>query len=488
MPPVISTNVPAVAFSATGFVSPSEASILAGVQSDINAAFGANLNFALNTPQGQLSSSMAAIIGNADDQFVFLSNMFDPAYSYGRWQDALARIYFLERDPAEPTVVSCTCSGAGGVVIPAGALALDTSGNTYSCISGGTIAGIGSVTLDFQNIQVGPIPCPAGTLTTIYQTIPGWDSITNPDDGVIGQNTETRAAFEQRREDSVASNSLGPIGAIIGEVAQVPGVLDYFGYNNNTSSPVTLNGVTIAAYGIYIAVVGGSQNAIAQAILNKKGPGAPMSGNTTITAYDSNPLYAEPIPYQITFEIPTDLEILFAVNLVNSNSIPSNAAALIQNAVIGAFAGEYSTVPRPRINSLLLASAFSSLVQTLGAWAQVRSLQIGSINTAGAQFTATISGTNMTVSAVASGTIIPDSVQAPGQTLIDSAGLVPAGTAIVSQTSGTTGGIGVYVISNSVTVASGETMYGVFANQNSVQVQANQEPVTGSTYILVTVS
>ncbi len=63
--------------------------------------------------------------------------------------------------------------------------------------------------------------------------------------------------------------------------------------------------------------------------------------------------------------------------------------------------------------------------------------------------TASISGTTMTVSASASGKLYP------GSTLHSTtSGFIP-GTRIVSQLSGTTGGVGVYTVSQSQTVASG---------------------------------
>ena len=58
----MTTNVPAIQFTTAGIVVPEESAILTGVQEDINAAFGGNLNFTnLNTPQGQLASSWAAV-------------------------------------------------------------------------------------------------------------------------------------------------------------------------------------------------------------------------------------------------------------------------------------------------------------------------------------------------------------------------------------------------------------------------------------------
>ena len=119
------TNVPQIQFSATGYVSPSAPSVLQGVQLDINSAFGQNLNFGLTTPQGQLSSSWGAIIANCNAQFVFLSQMMDPAYSVGKWQDGIGRIYYMTRKASQPTSLQISCAGANGVQIPLNALVQD---------------------------------------------------------------------------------------------------------------------------------------------------------------------------------------------------------------------------------------------------------------------------------------------------------------------------------------------------------------------------
>jgi hypothetical protein len=93
----------------------------------------------------------------------------------------------------------------------------------------------------------------------------------------------------------------------------------------------------------------------------------------------------------------------------------------------------------------------------------------------GARFTATVASTTMTVSAVASGTIYL------GQT-IQSAG-VTAGTIITAFGTGS-GGTGTYTISNSLTIAVGQTMYalnfsvlpstdGAFSGANSCDIVDN---------------
>lgn len=270
------SSVPPIQFTLTGLVLPSEGDILAGVQADQNAAFGGNLNPALNTPQGQLATSQTAILANTNATFAEFVNQVDPDTADGFMQDAIARIYFLNRNPGTPTAVQCLCTGLFGTVIPVGAQAQDTSGNLYVCTQAGTIPNTGNIALSFANELNGPIACPANTLTQIYQAIPGWDSINNPADGVEGANVETRAAFEFRRLNSVAKGANGSIPSIYAAVFDVPGVIDAYVTQNNTGTtvPTGATNYPVIAHSVYVAVVGGDALAVATAIWNNTNVGA----------------------------------------------------------------------------------------------------------------------------------------------------------------------------------------------------------------------
>lgn len=473
------TSVPGVTFGTTGFIAPSEADVLAGVQADINTAFGGNLNPSLETPQGQLAVSETAIIGAANDTFVYYTNQVDPAFAQGRMQDAIARIYFLERNPAESTVVQCVCTGLAGTNIPAGSLAKAADGNLYTCTNLGTIPPSGTLTLAFACTVTGPIACPANTLTTIYQAIPGWDSIDNPSDGVLGNDVESRSAFEARRAASVALNSRGSLPSVRAAVLAVSGVLDAYVTENTSSSPATIGGVTLAANSLYVAAVGGTDADVAQAIWTRKAPGCAYNGNTTVTVQDTNSGYTPPYPsYPVTFERPDTLPILFAVSIVNGPQVPSNAATLIQNAILSAFAGGDGG-QRAQIGGLILATRYYAPVAVLGSWALIRSIFVGSTNVPSAVFTGTVATNTLTVSAVSSGTL------AVGQTL--SGAGIPDGVTITALGSGS-GGTGTYTISTNLTISSSETMQTSIANQASVQLNINQAPATSVPDITVTIS
>lgn len=356
----MSTNVPQIMWGPTGITVPTASAVLAGVQADINAAFGGNLNFTNGqTPQNQLATSFAAVVSNCYAAIAYFVNNIDPDVSSGFMQDAIGRIYFLTRNAGVATAVSCTCTGLAGTVIPQGSLAQDTSGNVYASTAAATIGSGGTATIEFQNQVIGPIACPSGTLTQIYQAVSGWDSITNPADGVIGSDIETQAAFALRRAQSVASNAQGSLQSIYASVFAVSGVIDVYAYENDTDATVDVGSTNypVVAHSIYVAVVGGSSTSIAQAIYNKKSPGCAMNGNTTVQVQDTSG-YENPIPtYSITYNVPTTTNVYFAVTIKNSTALPANIVALVQNAIIAQFTGE-NGVPRARIGATLYASQY----------------------------------------------------------------------------------------------------------------------------------
>lgn len=276
------TNVPTPVFTPTGLVLPQEAAILAGVQQDYNAAFGGNLNPQLTSPQGQLCSSTTAMIANGNTVFATFVNQVDPDTATGFMQDAIGRIYFMNRNPAVPTSVNVLCTGVLGTEIIVGALVQDTSGNIYACTQAGEIPIGGSITLPFANVIAGPTACPANTVTRIYQSINGWESVNNVSPGTAGSNVESPAAFEYRRKQSVGINAQGSIPAVYAAVFAVPNVIDVFVTQNNTSATIAgpLNGnpnstnYPVPPHSLYVAVTGGAALAVATAIWQNANVGA----------------------------------------------------------------------------------------------------------------------------------------------------------------------------------------------------------------------
>ncbi len=489
--PVPNTSVPFPSLGPNGYLLPDTAQVLAGATADLNAAFGGNLNFTTQsgsvtnaTPQAQIVATETALLNNSFALFALFCNLVDPAYSSGRMQDAIGRIYYITRIPSQPTVQPCLCSGLNGVVIPVGAIAQDTAGNLWVAQQQGTIAS-GSVLLEFACATNGPVAAPVSL--TIYQAVFGWDSVAPQGAAVLGRFAETPPQFEARRAASTGLNSMGPLNAVYAATAAVPGVLDVYAVQNNTAVPVTVLGVSVPANSIYVVVLGGTSAAVAMAIYSRKMPGCGMGGNTTVIVTDPNPAYLPPVPTTpITYEVPTVVDFAVVVTISNSAAVPSNALQLVQGAIVNAFAG-LDGGPRAKIGSVVYGSRFYAPVTALGTsflnttgqvlqgWSSpIVSILLG-IDGGQASVTGSISGTTLTVSSVASGSL------AVGN-LVEGTGIT-TGPLTISALLGGTGGTGTYTLSGSGVYAS--QALAITALTNDVAMNLNQAPsvAAGNVYL-----
>ena len=375
------TTVPQPALGPTGYTEPSVAAILQAVYNDINTAFGGAMPdyspAVLSTPQGQLATTLAALIADKNDLFLNFVNQVDPLYSQGSRQDAIGLLYFQTRFPATSTSGTCLCTGLPGTVIPVNAQASDVDGNIYLCDDGGTIPPSGSVSLTFANQVTGPIPCLAGNLNKIYVAVPGWSGITNPGDMVEGKAVESSQDFELRRQASVASNALGISHAI--RAAVIASGIDLTPPNtpssvyvdeNWTSASLTRQGVTLLPHSVYVAVLGGDPASIAAAILSKKSLGCDYNGNTTVTVTPTGGP-----PYPVTYEVPSAVPAYVNVIIKNNALLPANIATLIKNAIVALFATPNNTYGQ--IGTPLYAGSLYSVVTAVAPGVQVISITVG---------------------------------------------------------------------------------------------------------------
>ena len=375
------TSVPPIQWTPEGVVLPTDAAILAGRQTDINNAFGGGVNPALSTPQGLVASSDSAIISDKNSAIAYVANQVDPLYAEGRFQDAIGRIYFMTRKPATATVVIATIGGIPGTYIPAGVLALDTSQNVYQLLGAVTIGSGGTIPAEFANLATGPIPCNEGSLNQLYRSVPGWDTVSNDSAGISGSNVENSQEFELRRQNSVALNSHGTNDAILANVYAVAGVLDCYVIDNPSGDTVNYGTTNYprAPHSLYVAVVGGSASAIAQAIWNAKDSGCSYSawpdypnGSTvpgegsveTSIVYDTR--YQAPQPaYGVSFIVPAPTSVYFAVTVQNSPSLPSGYATLIKNAIIAQFNGQNNNTPASIASEILASSYYGPVIASV---------------------------------------------------------------------------------------------------------------------------
>lgn len=352
--------IPKLEFHDTGIKLPTEQAILSGVLDMIDAAFGGNLNRNLDTPQGQLASSLAAIIADKNNQIAWLANQVHPDYAEGFMQDAIGKIYFIERKPATPSRVEVVFTGAVGTTIPKGFAVRDSAGIEWklekeiSILENGTVSG--------SLIYDGIASAKAHTVNQIVQALNGLDRATNPQDALTGKAAESRADFRDRRQRSVAINAHGTPQAVYANVFALDGVQDVYVVDNPKGQPENIGGVVLKPHSIYCAVVGGDDTEIAETLLRYAGNGCDFNGNTHITIKDHN--YTDPKPsYDVSFTRCDDLPIYFRVQI--ESGAPLGFDDLLKKAMLNAFNhSEFARIGSKIYAMRFVAAALSASEQT----------------------------------------------------------------------------------------------------------------------------
>lgn len=373
------SNTPSIQITPTGVVVPSAVEIRNGILADTNDAFGGDLDVLTpSTPQAYLADKLTENVLGADAAIANVIAMVDPATSEGRFQDAIGRIYFFDRKGATSSVVQALCTGQDGVTMPAGQLAQDDNGNIWVSDNAGTFDATGQATIQFSCQVTGPIELGIGALTKIAQLYPGWDAITNLSPASVGSNVESRGAFELRRQESIAKNGRGTVPAIRAEVWSADGVLDVFAYDNFTNAPILYGSTnySIKPHSIYVAVVGGADNQIADAIWRKKDGGCDLNGNTDVVVQDKDG-YSYPYPeYTITFNRPASTPVKFLVQIANSTSLPSTIIQDVKDAITATFTGENGS-QRARVGGKIFASNFYAAVAQISPSVSIIQIKVG---------------------------------------------------------------------------------------------------------------
>jgi uncharacterized phage protein gp47/JayE len=385
-----------MAFGVTsaGFVPKPLATILAEIQADLQATFGAGINLAASSVFGQLANRFAEREADLWNLGQSIYDAFDPSGATGDALDNLCALTGTTRLPATKGTVSEVLIGTNATVVaqgtvvsaagaskvatnaPAtiatlaawvgstsyavGALVTNDTGKIYSVTavaagaatgqsagSGGP-TGTGTAITDNQltwryvgtgaaavaalcTAQVsGPATAPAGSITTIETPVAGLSSVVNPLDLVPGRDIESDAALRVRREATLRAQGNAALDAVRADVLEVLGVTACTVLQNDTDTDNTGTGGQ-PPHSIECIVVGGADADVRKAILNSKAAGTRSYGTNALgTILDS-----QGNPQQIDFTRPSTLAIWVKVNgTKDASKYPADGDAQIAQALV----------------------------------------------------------------------------------------------------------------------------------------------------------
>jgi hypothetical protein len=215
---------------------------------------------------------------------------------------SLALIVGTVRQAATQTqVIGVVVNVDAGFSALAGTMFATVVGNTVNLFTNKTdVTNPGfvpaNVIVDFEAVDTGPIQALAGTLTVIAQPLAGWNTVTNPTDGVIGSPIESDADLRIRRElelEAVGSTTADAIRSDVLRLMQPPtttsattGVTVLF----NDTDVVDANGLlphSIEVISDQPGATAADDEALAQLILEDKAAGINTNGTSFEIVQDS---------------------------------------------------------------------------------------------------------------------------------------------------------------------------------------------------------
>lgn len=268
---------------AAGIRAPQFADILAWLQDQYRAIYGADVYLEADSQDGQFLALVAAAINDSNTACIEVYNSFSPATAQGHALSLNVKLNGIRRLVPTASAVDLLLGGTVGTTITGG-LVTDADGTQWRLPATVTIPGTGSITVTATCVKLGAVEAAAGTITKIATPTYGWQTVTNPSAAVPGSPVETDAALRVRQSRSVAVPSQSIFEGIVGSVANLAGVTRLRGYENDSDTP-DANGVP--GHHIALIVGGGDVAAIANTIAVKKTPGTGTAGDVVQSVADA---------------------------------------------------------------------------------------------------------------------------------------------------------------------------------------------------------
>lgn len=273
-----------------GFTRKPFTQIQSEMQAYVRAKISKHLQLTEKTGLGNVLNAASDQIAEAWEAQEASYHAFDKDNALDDAFVALCELTGTKRRGATKGTASTTCTFAGGVTYPPGALIahvdgfpdnrwvnrdtiVTTTGGSYPVLFDAETAGAQGVAL-------------TGTLIRIAQPVTGWNTVTNAVDATPGQDIESIEALYVRREQELQRGGSGPVAAIRAAVSEVAGVVQVKSVENKTDY-----WTTIPPHSFRIIVWDGQSPAalndeIAQALYDNAPGGIPTVGAYSGTAID----------------------------------------------------------------------------------------------------------------------------------------------------------------------------------------------------------
>jgi len=311
----------------SGIVVADTSTTLTEVQDEFKAIFGDDLDLTPSSPAGLLISQETLTRDGVARFAAQLANQINPNVAGGIFLDAICSLTGLSRTQATKTTVTAILTGDNGTVIPAGTRAQTTNADVFESVTTVTITTGSSVTVQFQALEYGAVPCDIGALTKILDDVLGLNSIVNDVAGTLGAVSQSDINLRKLRNSTLSIYGTGTVESISSALYATLNVQSLKGRENKAATTETIDGIVMLPHSIYFCVNGGTDADVAQAIYDNRSAGSAFNGGTSVVVTSSS---GQDIT--VLFDRPSEIILLARITV---RIAPSSSATTsqIQQAV-----------------------------------------------------------------------------------------------------------------------------------------------------------
>lgn len=295
--------------TATGFEIPTALEILAAMEADERAALGNDLDTSPEQPLGQLNGILAAKMRELWEAMATVYNARVPSGASLGALDDLCALSGVARKAATRGKVTLSVTLAAGRTLPVGSVAsvVGQPGNQWRTTEAAVNASGSPAVVDVkaEAVLTGVYPAASGSITVIATPVTGWTGVTNAHDATTGRDTETDPQLRARREQELQTAGSSPVDAIRTDLSPIEGVTQVVVFENTT---MATDADGLPPKSVEALVLGGDDQAIAEALWRAKAAGIETFGSTSRTVVD-----AAGLPRAVKFTRPTTLNLYVEV-------------------------------------------------------------------------------------------------------------------------------------------------------------------------------
>lgn len=191
---------------------------------------------------GLLTKVVALLLASGWVSLRQVYDSFNVNGASGRSLDNLSEINNVFRDPATYSTTSVTLGGTAGVVVAAGQIVQDISGQSWITLEDATLP---ATDVPVRALNTGFITAAAGEISIIVTTVSGWTSVTNPTAATPGRRRQNDTELRLSRLAQLQAGTRGSLGGVVAAIRRLDFITDVFVYENDTNGDVFQDPITL---------------------------------------------------------------------------------------------------------------------------------------------------------------------------------------------------------------------------------------------------